>query len=229
MRHDNYLIEGKRRMPAHSHLRLADIFLLLLRVTIALGLVFGFSSLGRSQEAPSSSRSIGTDALRDITGIEEAPPTPGRPWRPYGLAIAIAMTASLFLAGWKYYRSSLGQRKETPSAWALAEMRRVDGLNLPESGQIEQFHRLYSEVIRHYLEKRFHLGASRQTTPEFLQTMGASPLLTPLQRTALKDFLERCDLAKFAQVQFPVEECRSLSQSAQLFVIQTSPDSPALP
>jgi hypothetical protein len=214
-------------MPAHSHLRLADSFLLLLRVTIALCLVFGFSSLGRSQDAPPSSRSPGTDALRDITGIEEAPPTPVQPWWPYGLAIAITMTASLLLAGWKYYRGSLGETKEIPGACALTEMRRIDSLHLPDSGQIEQFHRLYSEVIRQYLEKRFHLSASRQTTPEFLQTMGVSPLLTPLQRTALKDFLERCDLAKFAQVQFPVEECRSLSQSAQLFVIQTSSDSPA--
>jgi len=213
MRHDNYWIE--------------DSFLLLLRVAVALGLVFGFSSFGRAQEAPSSSRSLGTDALRDITGIEEAPPTPVRPWWPYALAIAIAMTASLLLAGWRYYRWSLGETKETPDAWALTEMRRIDSLHLADSGRIEQFHRLYSEVIRQYLEKRFHLRASRQTTPEFLQTMGASPLLTPLQRTALKDFLERCDLAKFAQVQFPIEECRSLSQSAQLFVIQTSSDSPA--
>ncbi|HEV2948292.1 MAG TPA: hypothetical protein VGX70_13020 [Gemmataceae bacterium] len=213
-------------MPAHLHFRLADSFPFLLRATIALGLVLGYSSLGRSQEAPSSSRSAGTDALRDITGIEEAPLTPVRPWWPYGLAIAIAMTASLLLAGWKYYRASLGENKETPGAWALTEMRRIDSLHLPDSGQVEQFHRLYSEVIRQYLEKRFHLGASRQTTPEFLQTMGASPHLTPLQRTALKDFLERCDLAKFAQVQFPMEECRSLSQSAQSFVIQTSSDSP---
>jgi hypothetical protein len=214
-------------MPAHLHFRLADSFPFLLRATIALGLVFGFSSLGGSQEAPSSSRSAGTDALRDITGIEGEPLTPVRPWWPYGLAIAIAMTASLLLAGWKYYRWSLGETKETPSAWALTEMRRIDGLNLPDSGQIDQFHRLYSEVIRQYLEKRFHLRASRQTTPEFLETMGASPLLTPLQQTTLRDFLERCDLAKFAQVQFSMEECRSLSQSAQEFVFQTSSDSPA--
>ncbi|HEV2946047.1 MAG TPA: hypothetical protein VGX70_01645, partial [Gemmataceae bacterium] len=194
-------------MPGHLHLRF-DSFPLLLRAIVALALMFGFSSLGRSQDAPSSSRSPGTDALRDITGIEGEPPTPVRPWWPYGLAIAIAMTASLLLAGWKYYRWSLGETKETPGAWALTEMRRIDSLHLPDSGRIEQFHRLYSEVIRQYLEKRFHLPASRQTTSEFLQTMGASPLLTPLQRAALKDFLERCDLAKFAQVQFAVEECR---------------------
>jgi len=206
---------------------LAGPFPLFLGAIIVVGLLLAFPFSGRSQNAPASPRLEGTDGLRDITGIEESPPTPAHSWLPYGLGLATVMVATLLLAGWKYYRLSLVTTEETADSWALAEMRRIDCLHLPDSGQIEQFHRLYAEVIRQYLEKRFQLRASRQTTPEFLQTMSDSPLLNPLQREILQECLERCDLAKFANVQFPQDECRALSQSAHSFVMQTSSDSPA--
>jgi hypothetical protein len=199
---------------------------LFLRAIIVVGLLLESPYSGRSQNAPASPRLEGTDGLRDITGIEESHPTPAHSWLPYGLGLAAVIMASLLLAGWKYYKSSLGEANETASSWALAEMQQIDSLHLPDSGQIEQFHRLYAEVIRQYLEKRFQLRASRQTTPEFLQTMSGSPLLSPLQREILQECLERCDLAKFANVQFPQDECKSLSQSAHSFVMQTSSDEP---
>jgi hypothetical protein len=205
---------------------LADAFPLFRRAIIVVGLLLAFPCSGRSQIAPASPRQEGTDGLRDITGIEESPPAPGHSWLPFGLGLAVVLTASLLLAGWKYYRSSFGETKETAGSWALAEMRRIDGFHLPDSGQIERFHRLYAEVIRQYLEKRFQLRASQQTTPEFLQTMGDSPLLSPLQREILQECFERCDLAKFAKVQFPQDECKALSQSAHSFVMQTSSDEP---
>ncbi len=61
-----------------------------------------------------------------------------------------------------------------------------------------------------------------QTTPEFLHDIRDATLLPSSHRELLQDFLERCDLGKFAQVQFTKEECQSLAQAARTFVEQTA-------
>jgi hypothetical protein len=66
---------------------------------------------------------------------------------------------------------------------------------------------MLSNVVRRYLEKRFALPARRQTTPEFLQTMQNAPQLSADQQALVRSFLERCDLAKFANAQATAEEC----------------------
>ncbi len=192
------------------------------KVIILFTFALGFASIALSKEEPSPSGSISSGELRDITGIEPIPGVYARPWWPYGLVLAVVLLTSLFLAGWKYCRRYLGESEVAPGSWALAELGRIDSLDLPESDQVERYHTLYSEVIRQYLEKRFQLRASRQTTSEFFQAMGSSSLLNSFQQEVLKEFLERCDLAKFAQVRFAKEECQALGQSARLFVEQTS-------
>jgi hypothetical protein len=163
-----------------------------------------------------------TDELRDITGIEQVPPAPATPLWPYGLALACVLTGGLFLVGWKYLRKTQPPLEPPPEQWALAELDRIDSQNLPEAGQVERYHTLTSGVIRNYLESRFHLPASRQTTPEFLQTMRASPLLPGPHQDVLRDFLEQCDLAKFARVHYSPQECRAVGQIARRLVQETS-------
>ncbi|HMF12209.1 MAG TPA: hypothetical protein VKE94_07880, partial [Gemmataceae bacterium] len=85
---------------------------------------------------------------------------------------------------------------------------------------------LVSDTIRRYLELRFRLRAPRQTTAEFLEAMRQSPNLNADQRTLLRDFLERCDLAKFARAEYSVEECKATAAMARSFVDQTKPAPP---
>jgi len=192
------------------------------KVLIILGFVLGFASFGQSGMGQANSPSADSSELRDITGIEEAPAGPARSWWPYGLGIAVVWLMSMFLVGWKYWRRYFGEIDAAPGAWALLLMRQIDSLNLPDTGQVDRFHTLYSEVIRQYLEKQFQVRASRQTTSEYLQAMSASPLLDSSQKNILKEFLERCDLAKFAQIRFPKDDCLALAQSGRQFVEQTS-------
>jgi hypothetical protein len=182
--------------------------------------VYESDSFSKENQSPSSSTDPGE--MRDITGIEDIPKVPSRPWWPYALAMAAATVMSLFLVGWKYGRRFWGEKEPAPGPWALAELQRVDSLDLLESDQVEKYHALYSNVIRQYLERRFNLRASHQTTQEFLQAMGSSPVLNSIQKDLLSAFLERCDLAKFAKVRFRKEECLALGQSARLFVEKTT-------
>src|SRR5262249_4887264 len=116
-------------------------------------------------------------ALRDITGIEGAPPAPPPVRWPYWLAIGIASTAGVCLVGWRWGRGRPAGRSLSPDRWALAELDRIAALGLPETGEAERFHTLVSDVIRRYLELRFDLRAPQRTTPEFLRSLGEqSPL-----------------------------------------------------
>lgn len=165
--------------------------------------------------------------LRDITGVERVPePPPEAPWPIWPWLVPAALGVSALLA-WLWQRR---RRRATPpppaDQWALAEIQRIAGLGLAGNGEVERYHTLLSDVVRRYLELRFQLPASRQTTPEFLQTMAASGLLAPAQQALLSGFLERCDLAKFARAGFSVDECRQAAAMACAFVEQTAPGRP---
>jgi len=195
-----------------------------LGVVLLLGCVLGFDSRlahGQDQSTPLQS-SLGDDELRDITGIEETARASARPWWPYTFGLAAVLMMSLFLVGWRYYRRHL-DKTECPGSWALAELARLESVARGAGqGQLERYPALLSEVIRAYLEKRFQLRAPRQTTPEFLHDIKDSTLLNSGHRELLRDFLERCDLAKFAHIQFSLEECQALAQSARTFVEETA-------
>src|SRR5262249_30615438 len=87
---------------------------------------------------------------------------------------------------------------------------------------VEQFYTRLSDVLRRYLELRYHLPAPEQTTLEFLEQMQRAPQLQPEQQVLLRDFLERCDLVEFARARPSPEECRTDVERARAFVEQTA-------
>jgi len=165
--------------------------------------------------------------LRDITGPEQLPEAKS-PWIPVLNWSGIALVALAILLGLLELKRRLSSPKPelAPHEWAVQELERLEGMGLPEHGQAERFHTLVSDTIRRYLELRFRLRAPRQTTAEFLEAMRQSPNLNADQRTLLRDFLERCDLAKFARAEYSVEECKATAAMARCFVDQTKPAPP---
>ena len=83
---------------------------------------------------------------------------------------------------------------------------------------------LVSETVRNYLGQRFHTPSTRRTTEEFLRQMQADPN-TPLaeHRDLLREFLEACDLVKFAHYQPGRDELEQVQQRAVSFVTATRP------
>jgi hypothetical protein len=162
--------------------------------------------------------------LRDITPPEAPPPLPPSwvRWLPWaGVAVALA---GLVAGGWGLRRRFAAPAPPLlPHEWAARELDRIEALRLPEAGEVERYHTLLSDVVRAYLERRFDLPASQQTTVEFLETMRRSPQLTAAQQRLLRDFLERCDMAKFARAAPPAEECRAVAGMARSFVQETTP------
>jgi hypothetical protein len=86
---------------------------------------------------------------------------------------------------------------------------------------------LVSETIRHYLGQRFRSPSTRRTTEEFLRLMENDPA-TPLaaHRELLREFLQSCDLVKFARYQPTLHELEQVHQGAVNFVLATQPPAP---
>jgi hypothetical protein len=87
---------------------------------------------------------------------------------------------------------------------------------------------LVSETIRSYLGQRFQAPSTRRTTEEFLRQMEADRT-TPLaeHRDLLRDFLQSCDLVKFARYQPTLTELKRVQQRATTFVMATKPLPPS--
>jgi multisubunit Na+/H+ antiporter MnhC subunit len=75
-----------------------------------------------------------------------------------------------------------------------------------------------SDILRQYVSAQYHLHATEQTSQEFLAEAAKSPHFTGADKTLLAEFLERCDLIKFAHVDATQDDSRALLAQAVKFV-----------
>jgi hypothetical protein len=78
-----------------------------------------------------------------------------------------------------------------------------------------------SDTLRVYLEERFQFHAPDRTTEEFLIELQSTHHLTPDQKISLADFLQNCDLVKFARFEPEEQNLRSLHEAALRLVDET--------
>jgi hypothetical protein len=95
--------------------------------------------------------------------------------------------------------SSFAPILEGPPLSVRAQLDRLAGSGLIETGRVRDFHASLSAIVRGFLGTRFGLPGRRLTTTELLNALvrceiGDEPL------RLVSDFLPRCDLAKFADL-----------------------------
>jgi hypothetical protein len=167
--------------------------------------------------------------LHDVRGPIKLPEPPPWPRWPLGVGLAV-LVAGVMLGIWRVRRRVQPETPPlSPQAWAVRELERLEALNLPEQGEINRYHTLLSDVLRRFLELRFQLHAPRQTTAEFLKAAETSLQLSPAQQELLREFLQRCDLAKFARAAASPEECRTAAELARTFISETGAERPSSP
>ena len=81
-----------------------------------------------------------------------------------------------------------------------------------------------SNTLRVYLEERFELRAPERTTEEFLVELQNSKQLTLDQKLSLGEFLQSCDLVKFARFEPTETNLRQLHDAALRLVDETQFD-----
>jgi hypothetical protein len=135
---------------------------------------------------------------------------------------ALAIAAILF-ALWKYWKKRRAQVLVIPPipAHVRAKQKLQEALAL--IAQPKPFVIAVSEAARNYLEERFEFHAPERTTEEFLHELKGTNRLTPDQKESLGEFLQCCDLVKFAKYEPREPELHDLHGSALRLVEETEP------
>jgi len=81
-----------------------------------------------------------------------------------------------------------------------------------------QFSIRVSNILRRYVVEQFDLPMTRQTSVEFLNAIASAPNFGDEEKALLGDFLNRCDLIKFARYEATTEDSRLLLDEACQFV-----------
>jgi Domain of unknown function (DUF4381) len=137
------------------------------------------------------------------------------PWIIF-VASLIALTI-IGLAIWygrKLFRKA--QPAPSPRERALAALSRIES----EVEEIApyQFSIRVSNILRRYVMEQFDLPMTRQTSVEFLNAIASAANFSNDEKTLLADFLNRCDLIKFARYEATTADSRLLLDEARQFV-----------
>jgi hypothetical protein len=175
-------------------------------------------------KAPAPALATTATDIRDIRGPISIPY--GWLWAAY-VAGGMVLAAALYGA-WRWYSAQPPARSKQPAEIALERLEQARALMTPDRAREYSF--AVSEITREYIEARFHERAARRTTEEFLHDLVARTG-TPLSqhRVPLEDFLQYCDLAKFARWQLSPADMASMYESARTFILATRPQSAAVP
>lgn len=152
------------------------------------------------------------------------------PWWPWvaGAAALAGLAAGLY---WWRKRKRLKEDIVPPAApheVAYQELEKLLAAGLLENGEAKLFYLRLSNVLRHYIEDRFGLRAPEQTTEEFLAELGRSQPFSPAHKQRLQEFLEHCDLVKFAEMQPTRQEADTAVALCRRFIDETKhEESPA--
>jgi hypothetical protein len=141
------------------------------------------------------------------------------PWLIVGAAALGLVGVSA--AAWKLLRR---QRHRLPYEIALERLENTRPLM--REFQAEPFCLAVSDAVREFIEEVLLVRAMYRTTNEFLLEVSLSdPQLAP-HRDTLANFLQHCDLAKFARWSLTVPQMEAMLSSAKDFVIDVGKPKP---
>ncbi len=132
-------------------------------------------------------------------------------------AVAFLTLATLGLIAWLIIR---WMRRPKPEKSA-----RERALELLQGARAEinalspyEFSIRVSDILRRYVVEQYRLPVTRQTSVEFLEMIANSPTFSEDDRSLLGDFLNRCDLIKFARYEATTADSELLLEEATRFV-----------
>lgn len=173
------------------------------------------------QSTQKTSTSPDSNILRDIHG-----PVAINTYPPY-LLIGGAVFLLLLLLALVYWlikkRKKSGPPPIPPWQKALTEL--TDARKLFSTHQSLLYMGRISQILRHYIESRFAIHSTRQTTEEFLHSLQdvQDNVLLQKSQDELQCCLEQCDLAKFAHRIPDKKIMTQMEEAVTTFVHKTTP------
>ena len=116
---------------------------------------------------------------------------------------------------------SLREKPKLPAHLiALNALRKLEEAKLWQKGNVKEFHIQLTDIIRIYIEDRFHLPAVESTTEEIMEDLNSIDLSREMKEE-LHSFLQLSDLVKFAKHNPLPNENEKCLQSSYHFVNAT--------
>ncbi len=137
------------------------------------------------------------------------------PWMIFvGSLVVLTIIGLAIWYGRRFFRKK--QVTLSPRERALAALSEIES----EVERIApyQFSIRVSNILRRYVVEQFDLPMTRQTSVEFLNAIASAPNFGDEEKALLADFLNRCDLIKFARYEATPEDSRLLLDEARQFV-----------
>jgi hypothetical protein len=163
------------------------------------------------------------EELRDIYG--PVPITEPPPYLLIAGGVCLLLSAALLY----WFLRKKGAKTPPPiPPWerALLDLAEAKRLLSPERGLL--YMDRVSQILRSYIESRFAIQSTRQTTREFLAGLTGVGNNSPLQtyKTELKDCLEQADMAKFAHHLPQLGNLEQMEVAVTTFIQTTVPVEP---
>ncbi|CAN5453220.1 hypothetical protein BH20VER3_BH20VER3_15430 [soil metagenome] len=138
-----------------------------------------------------------------------------KPWMIFCAVAALLLLVGLTIWLIKRWRNR-PVAVQTPRQRALDLLARIE----TEIDKLTpyQFSIRVSDILRRYVTEQYQLPVTRQTSVEFLNTLAAASPFSADEQSLLGDFLNRCDLIKFARYDATREDSRLLLDEANRFV-----------
>ena len=198
---------------------------------------FGVQVLGPGEAAQTLSTdrfgievvSVGADESGDIRDIR------GPLWMPVGVltvSLWLLLVLAVLAAAYGVYRRSRRSGEEDVEESgpplrpahevALDALARIEASPLLERGQVKEYHIEVSEVLRTYVEERFHVPSLEMTTREVvdgLRGVGARVQFID----GLHRFLDQCDMVKFAKARPTLEASQEVLDLGRDLVTGSAP------
>src|SRR5437588_12173150 len=137
------------------------------------------------------------------------------PWMIFVASLIVLTIIGLAIwYGRRFFRKK--QVTLSPRERALTALNRIESEveNIPPY----QFSIRVSDILRRYVMEQFDLPMTRQTSVEFLNVIGSAASFGDEEKALLADFLNRCDLIKFARYEATPSDSRLLLDEARQFV-----------
>jgi uncharacterized protein DUF4381 len=179
-------------------------------------------TLIRAADAASAASGDTDEDIRDIRGPKFVLPW----WFWYAVAASVILLGLAIYGIWRWRRSRHRERVLLHYELALKRLEEIRSLMQPQKAR--EFSTAVSDIVRSYIEQRFDVTATHRTTEEFLHDLlDSSNTTLAKHRALLSEFLQQCDLVKFAGMSLTTRSMESLHRSAEVFVQETAkPEEP---
>jgi hypothetical protein len=156
---------------------------------------------------------VAAEEFHDITPPVDYSLIP--PWLVFVIAFVVLSLLGL-VVWWFVQRRKPELPPKAPREIAIEELEQIRGAI--EKMNPYQFSIRVSDILRRYVTQQYGLPAMRQTSIEFLTAAAKAPSFSADDKSLLEDFLNRCDLIKFAKYEATTSDSDLLLEEAIRFV-----------